>query len=245
MKKPGHKTIVHKMIAAAFGNLEVKDAVTPLLLVPTEDDFKSAVRKDPKNCGLSRCVGRMFGATLALFFKRFAYIDMVGEDGKRRVWRFVVSEPARKQLSAFDRAEHVKTERAIRLLPPSPGRSMAGMRKTNMRWRRSDVGKAVAAETKARSSLRVAEREAERAQSRYVEAKAEHGSSSPVLRMAEKQKAAATTELRKARDKVAVTVERSKKLRSISFRNTEAPKPRKFDLTVRNATGFFSRAEAA
>lgn len=245
MKISKPKTVVHKMLTKAFGNLEIKDATTALLLVPTESDFKAAVRKDPRNCGLSRCVGRMFGATLALFFKRFAYIDMVGQDGKRRVWRYTVSVPAMKQLSAFDRAEHVKAGRAIKLLPPSPGRTMASMRKTNVKWRKSDVGKAIAAEQQARSALRVAERELEKAQSHYQEAKAEHGASSPVIRMAEKQKQAAGTMLGKARERVATAAERSKKLRSISFRPSVTPKPRQFDLTVRNATGFFSRTESA
>lgn len=245
MKSAKPKTIVHKMIHKAFGNLEIKDATTALLLVPTESDFKAAIRKDPRNCGLSRCVGRMFGAQLALFFKRFAYIDMVGQDGKRRVWRYTVSVPAMKQLSAFDRAEHVKTGRAIKLLPPSPGRTMAGMRKTNIRWRKSDVGKAVAAEQTARSALRVAERELERAQSHYQDAKSEHGSSSPVIKMAEKQKQAASVLLHKARDRAETAAERSKKLRSVSFRASAPIKPRQFDLTVRNAMGFFSAAQSA
>lgn len=245
MSKTKHKTQTHRTVAKAFGNLDIKDAPTALLIVPTDSDFKSAVRKDPRNCGLSRCVGRMFGSTLALFFKRFAYIDMVGQDGKRRVFRYTVSVPAMKQLAAFDRAEQVKTGCAIKLLPPSPGRTMVGMRKTNTRWRRSDVGKAVAAEQAARSALRAAEREVEKAQSHYQDAKSEHGSTSPVLKMAEKQKHAAATILHKARDRMEAAEQRSKKLRSVSFRPSVPHTPRRYDLTVRNATGFFSRADAA
>jgi hypothetical protein len=244
MKNYSHRTVVGKMIAAAFGNLAVKDAMEPLLLIPIEDDFKNAVRKDPKNCGLSRCVERMYGATLAMFFKRCAYVDMVGSDGIRCVKRYTTTTSVLEQLSAFDRAQNVKTGRSIKLLPPSPGQTMAGMRKRNSQWRRSDVGKAVAAETKARSSLRIAERGLERAETHYKEAKSEHGSSSPVLKIAVKQKVAATTELQKAREKAAAAVERSKKLRSVSFRNGVPPKPRKFDLSVRNASGFFSGATA-
>lgn len=243
--KPMTSTVVHKMLLKAFGNLEVKDATTPILLVPTESDFKSAVRKDPENCGLSRCVGRMFGARLALFFKNFAYIDIVGPDGKRRVWRYTISAPALKQLAAFDRSETLSLGRSIQLLPPSPGRTMVGMRRQNTTWRRSEVGKAIAAEQRAISELRAAARQVEKAQTVYEEAKAEHGATSPVIKMAEKQKKAATVILQKARVRVETTAERAKRLRSGTFKPSNPPKPRQFDLTVRNATGFFSRSVSA
>src|SRR5258708_3559815 len=137
---------------------------------------------------------------------------MVGGDGKRRVWRYSVSEAALQQLAAFDRAEQVKTDRSIKLLPPSPARTMKGMRRQNTKWRKSDVGKAIATEQRARSELRVAERELEKTQVLVQEAKSEHGSSSPVIKMAEKQKKAATVMLQKARVRVETAAERANRL---------------------------------
>lgn len=244
-RKQKDNTVVHKMLRKYFGDLEIQDAKMPLLLIPTEADFKSAVRKDPQKCGLSRCVGRMFGASMALFFKRFAYIDLLGPDGVKRIYRFAITGPALEQLAAFDRSQAVRLGKSITLRPPAPQETLAGMRKRNVTWRRSEVGRAIAAEHKALDELRSATREVERTTERYQEVSEAQPASSPKFKEAKQQLDAAQTRLRKARTRADTAVERAKRLRTHSFRPGRPPAPRQFDLTVRNASGFFSKAGKA
>lgn len=239
------KTVVGKLVRKAFGNLEIVDAKEPLLLIPKEVDFQDAVRKDPRNCGLSRCVSRMFNASLALFFKNRAYVDIVGKDGIRRSNRFVFGKNVLSQIAAFDRGDPLTFGRSIVLRPPPPKSTLAGERRRNRRWQRSDVGKALTAERKMQSALRVATGAAERAQEQYEIAKNKESASSPKLKVARRQLDVARTKLREVREQAAVATVLAKELRTRSFSPKPAPKPRHYDLTVRNATGFFSRGSAS
>lgn len=108
-----------------FGDLEVRDADDDLRVQITAGDVKKGKRKDPTRCALAQACAREYGSTAAVFFKTCAYVDVVDEDGVRRVERFVLSSEARKLVEEFDRGQQVLSGgRLMVLKAPSPGRSL-------------------------------------------------------------------------------------------------------------------------
>lgn len=108
-----------------FGDLEVRDAEDDLRVQITAGDVKKGKRKDPTRCAMAQACAREYGSTAAVFFKTCAYVDVVDEDGVRRVERFVLSSEARKLVEGFDRGQQVLSGgRLMVLKAPSKARSL-------------------------------------------------------------------------------------------------------------------------
>lgn len=117
-----------KSIFQNFGNTPVVDGDDPLRLHPKEEDALGAVCKSPTECVLARCARRMYGSTAVVFLKTSCYVDMLDEDGIRRVHRWPVPARVRKQLERFDRGEPFKLGASIILPVATEKTSMQGNR---------------------------------------------------------------------------------------------------------------------
>lgn len=108
-----------------FGDLEVRDAKDDLRVAIHQGDVAKGKRKDPENCALAQACMREFDSTAAVFFKSRAYVDVLGEDGVRRVERFVLSPEARKIVASFDGGRRVPAGgRLIVLSAPAPSETL-------------------------------------------------------------------------------------------------------------------------
>jgi hypothetical protein len=124
-KSRGRSDRQNAVLDRTFGDLEVRDADDDLRVQITAADVRKGKRKDPSRCALAQACAREYGSTAAVFFKTCAYVDVVDEDGVRRVERFVLSSEARKLVEEFDRGQQVLSGgRLMVLKAPSRGRSL-------------------------------------------------------------------------------------------------------------------------
>jgi hypothetical protein len=119
-----------------YGDLEVRDAKADLRIPVIAEDVKKAKRRDPERCVLAQACMREFASSAVVFFKSRAYVDLVGDDGVRRVERFIVNGAAREVVEAFDREEPVPAGGRWLVLK-APGKSMTldAQRKLNRQYR--------------------------------------------------------------------------------------------------------------
>jgi len=249
MKKQDRYARARRLIENYFGGeLEIIDAKRSLTLLPSENDFANAVKRDPHKCGFARTCARLLRSTKVLFFKRAVYIDHFGEDGVRRIYRYVPSTAVIKTLSAFD-AGKLKSNQVLRafiLRPASQSQTLAGQRRQRRAWRRTDSGRAI---------------EALRHADRYVtEIVRDVDNTKERLARLEKQfspKAASVVEtkgqLKKLRDRLAVAVDdrrdkekAAKEVRKSSF-NTALSRPRRreVDANIRGGRFFWNPEQAS
>jgi len=129
-----------------FGEkLEVVDAKKPLTLLPNEVDFSGGIKFDPGRCGFARTCIRLMDAHRCLFFENTVYIDHRGEDGVRRIYRYVPSAATARTLKAFDQGELKLHDvlRAFVLNPPPISRTLIQQRRQRRAWRRTKSGRAI------------------------------------------------------------------------------------------------------
>lgn len=108
-----------------FENLEVVEASAPLHLQPQHCDIETAQRDDPTNCAFSRACQRMYGSRVVLFFGTVAYVDLLDENGEKKIHRFVIDRKAQEFIKAFDAGEDVRPG-GFRLSPPPPSSTLDG-----------------------------------------------------------------------------------------------------------------------
>lgn len=129
-----HSNTNQNLIRRWFGDLEVIEAKADLIIQPADIDIKNAVPNDPRNCILSRCGQRMYGSTLILFLGTLAYIDLLCEDGVRRVHRFTYSRAIRNFIDDFDAGKPLPPK-GFTLKAPSPSNTLDGARARKKRRR--------------------------------------------------------------------------------------------------------------
>jgi hypothetical protein len=231
---------MHSILAKAFPSLEVVEAKKPLQLFPTQEDWDTAVPKDPEHCGFANCAHRVCGATQAHFFKKYVYIDHVGDDGIRRVHRYVVSPGVYRAIAVFDETEKMREKpRAFILRPPSSAETLHGARARNRRWSQGMMGQAVKAEQKSRTELRRSERELKQAIELVKKADVVRGSAK--AKELDRRVTAAQQQVRKAQTAVEVTAERVAKARKLGYRPMTKTKVRTHNITIRSGTGAWLR----
>jgi hypothetical protein len=119
-----------------YGDLEVRDAKNDLRIPIIAEDVKRADRKDPERCVLAQACMREFASSAVIFFKSRAYVDLVGDDGVRRVERFIMTTAAREVVAAFDRGEPVPAGgRWLVLRAPTKSTTLEADRKRDRRRR--------------------------------------------------------------------------------------------------------------
>jgi hypothetical protein len=122
------------MINRFYGDLPVGDSDDDLRMPLDEVDKRKGVRGDPAKCAVALGLSRYFGATAALVFKTVAYVDILGEDGVRRVERFKLSKASQATVEAFDRGEPIPADgRALVLKAPSSGERLDAKLKRSRR----------------------------------------------------------------------------------------------------------------
>lgn len=232
-----------KLLKSHFGSMEISEAKKELTLFPVWSDFENAVRNDPHLCGFARCAARAIGATNALFFKRYVYIDHFGPDGKKRVYRYTAGKAVFRTLEAFDKGRVKKGDvlREFRLMPPSPSDTLKGKRKTTLRWRRSDSGKAILAEQEARNALRVVTNQRDRLKDLLEEARQTAPQAARTKELRQRLDNAVKA-VEKARVKVDQKAARAKDARRESYATAPA-KPRNYNVGVRSGTGYFTATQ--
>ena len=105
-----------------YGDMEVRDADNALRVTLLPQDRAAGKPNDPAHCQLAQACRREFGSEAVVFFRRYAYVDVKGDDGVRRVERFFLSDAAQAVVRAFDLGEDTPEDgRMLTLLPPTPG----------------------------------------------------------------------------------------------------------------------------
>jgi hypothetical protein len=106
---------VQAFMLRTWHGLEVKDSPLDLPIHMLGVDYEHSKAKDMFNCAFIHAVRRVYGSQHAIFTKSVAYVDMVLEDGVRRVYRFILTDGARRLIVQFDKAKN-KAEK-LRELP--------------------------------------------------------------------------------------------------------------------------------
>ncbi len=107
-------------IRRIWGDLPVADATFNMPIFVLEEDVRGASKKDPQHCVFARACRRAFHSEHVLFWRTVAYLDLPGTDGKRTVFRFNLSDEARKTIADFDMNKPVLPEQGVMLCAPLP-----------------------------------------------------------------------------------------------------------------------------
>jgi hypothetical protein len=118
-----------------WGDLEVIDARKDLRVFIQPEDVRSATVKDPGCCVFAQACKRQFAASKVLFWRRVAYVELPGPDGKRRVERFILSREMRDLIENFDRGNPVADVAGFELKKPPPAETLAGKICKNRVWK--------------------------------------------------------------------------------------------------------------
>jgi hypothetical protein len=92
-----------KVLHREYSGMRVIEATFDLLVKPTAQDLKKAVKKDPLNCALSKCCRRLYGTDKVVFYKTVAYVELPDENGIHQIYRFTLSVGTVKIVSHFDK----------------------------------------------------------------------------------------------------------------------------------------------
>lgn len=121
-----------------WDGLPVVDSTVDLIVKLEGVDYEHAKAKDMFNCAFVQAVRRLYGATHAIFTKTVAYVDLILEDGIRRVYRFSLSHSARNVIVSFDTAVTDQQRAAVALKngnfvlhAPTKSKTLEGMRTRN------------------------------------------------------------------------------------------------------------------
>jgi hypothetical protein len=97
---------VRNYMLRTWNGLEVKDADFDLPVQVLGVDYEHSKAKDMFDCAFIHAVKRAYGATSAIFTKSIAYVDMVMGDSVRKVYRFILTDAARRLIVRFDKAKN-------------------------------------------------------------------------------------------------------------------------------------------
>jgi hypothetical protein len=112
-----------KAVQRLFRGLPVVDATRELKIHATDQDIKTAKRKDPSNCVFANACRRQLGSHSVAFFRHYAYVELRDSNGNSRIERFALPKRTRDSVMVFDRAGVADTGGFV-LKPPSPGTTL-------------------------------------------------------------------------------------------------------------------------
>jgi len=124
--------IAGKEIVRLWGDVPVMDAKKDLRVFIKPCDLEGATRKDPAHCVFARACKRTFDARKILFYRQVAYVELPGEDGQRRVERFIMSESMTALVKDFDEGRTTIPEAGFLLSAPTPSQTLNAKAR---RWR--------------------------------------------------------------------------------------------------------------
>ena len=226
---------VQARLDAVFGrDIEIVDSKEPLRMQPIRKDCVGADPKAPDNCILVHTAQRMFGAKAAVFWKAWAYVDLIDprKPGVRLVYRFRLSNGAMRHIRDLDTGKPFREGTAIILQAVTPTQTREFKRAKDKKWRRTPSGKTIMRLNTARGSLKRAEAQYDRAVEQFEDITEHAKPGSPKLDEVREQRKVARKTLQTWRDKVADLTEKT-----AAIRTRGNPSPRKayrFDLSTRN-----------
>jgi hypothetical protein len=122
-------------IRRLWGDIEVVDAKKDLRVFISPEDVRSATAKDPGCCVFAQACKRQFSATKVLFWRSVAYVELPGQNGKRRVERFALSPQMRSLIEDFDRGRPVAMDAGFELQAVKPSMQFERKRLVCTKWR--------------------------------------------------------------------------------------------------------------
>jgi hypothetical protein len=230
----------HHVLRREFGDLEIIEGFAPLRLQPMQCDAETAVVKDPKNCVFSRTAARQYGATKVIFWKTFAYVDLVGKDGVRHVERFVVPKTTFDLIEKFDRGEPFEVGRAFHLIVPPRHLSRKALSARSAARARTPAGRTVRAAYDAKAKYKAAGLRLEREETRLQDIRADTNPQSDKVKLASQRVASAKLSLRDAKTEFDHRFKAAEKVRAKKHRDKQQRKPQTFDLSVRNGQHHYN-----
>ena len=135
--KQGRQREVGETLVRLWDGLEVVDATFDLVIHLEGVDYTHAKARNIFECAFIQATRRLYGTEHAIFTRTVAYVDLVMEDGIRRVYRFELSNAARKAIKRFDKAKNAVERQALAaragtafvLREPSEGRKLESIRR--------------------------------------------------------------------------------------------------------------------
>jgi hypothetical protein len=93
------------LLKRVFAGMELMDATFNLHLTLKPEDGIGAIPRDLQNCQMAKCSKRLFGSENMVFMRTVAYVDLEGEDGIRRCYRFSMGDKIRTAVRLLDEEE--------------------------------------------------------------------------------------------------------------------------------------------
>lgn len=236
------KNDVQSFVRSIFGkDLRIVDAKSPLLLQPVKIDCVGADPKSPNNCVLSKCAGRMYGAKAAVFWKYYAYLDLINpRTGRRELNRFVVSAGARRHIYDLDGGEAFREGTTVRLQAPSRSHKLALRRRNAKAFRKTPIGQLTGKLAAGRIAMKRAAAQKQAADDLVKELQQHEKPHSPKMLAAIQQQEASTKAAHMVADTLKTIADKLDEVRRTS--GTSRPRrSHRFDLTTRNgAAGHYN-----
>jgi hypothetical protein len=105
-------------------DVEIIDAKRELRVFIRPEDLAKAVIRDPGECVFAQACKRQFGAGTVFFWRSRAFVELPGEDGVRRVERFVLPKEMRKLIEDFDSGRTIIPEAGFLLNAPTESQTL-------------------------------------------------------------------------------------------------------------------------
>jgi len=109
---------IAKALKNSYGDLPIVDATANIVIIIQPVDIKGAVPCHPGKCALSRGSKRQCGCKNPQFWKTVAFLDMVDDDGIRKVFRFYLGHKAQGVVRDLDMGLPVAPGTVVTLKAP-------------------------------------------------------------------------------------------------------------------------------
>lgn len=140
-KRPRKQT---ETLVRYYGDMKVVEAKNAVMLHITEADVKGAIPRDPHNCAFAQACRRIFESTTVSFMRSYSYMDMVGSDGIRRLYRFKNPVATKRVIEEFDRTRKMPVGLTFRLDPMPKGHTLDRKKKRADKYnKRKQAGEVV------------------------------------------------------------------------------------------------------
>jgi hypothetical protein len=112
-----------------FAKLPVIEAEAALYVPTLPIDVRNADAASPAHCFIAEACRRQFGSLYVWIGRKYAYIDLPAEDGrKRHIVRFAVPPETAKAEGKFDKTGTLKNPGTYRFDAPKPGETLDAQR---------------------------------------------------------------------------------------------------------------------
>ncbi len=104
-----------------------------IVLMPTKNDIKSAIKGEPMACALHNAACRMYDIPNCAIGGRWAYIPQRDNKGKMYIARMQATKETQQAIIEFDKTGEMP-EAGFRFIPIAPSHRFAVKRAYNKQW---------------------------------------------------------------------------------------------------------------